>query len=385
MEDNQQKYTRVNPFIATIKHREDLCATCNEKDTHHIVIDLHGSGIRYAVGDCLGVFPVNDPVLLERTLTSMKATGKELVIDRRSKESCSLCDFLRLKGNITDISRKFFKEILSRQTNAQKKDELEHLLAKENNEEFKQYLHGKHLWDILEHHSEVTFTPQEVCDLLMPLLPRYYSIASSQGVVNDEVHLTVKLLSYEAHGHSRKGVCTHYLCNLTPTEEPIVPVFIHPHKGFTVPKDTSLPMIMVGPGTGVAPFRAFMQERTATKATGKNWLFFGEWRRDHNFLYKDYWLDLEKQGKLSLDVAFSRDQDHKVYVQDLLIEKGREVFAWLQDGAYFYVCGDAKYMAKDVEKALHQILMTHGGLSEDAAKAYIKEMRKNKRYLRDVY
>jgi len=331
------------------------------------------------------VYPVNDPTLLERTMSAIKSTGDEQIKDKRTGDHYSLREYLRIKGNITDVSRKFFSEISKRQQNPIKKEELEFLLAKENSENLKEYLYGKHLWDILLHHCEVEFTPQEVCDLLMPLLPRYYSIASSQGVVDEEVHLTVKLLSYEAHGHPRQGVCTHYLCNLAPKEESIVPIFVQPHKGFTVPEITDVPIIMVGPGTGVAPFRAFMQERVASGATGKNWLFFGEWRRQHNFLYQDFWLDLENQGKLRLDVAFSRDQDKKIYVQHLILDRGAEIFEWIESGAHFYVCGDAKYMAKDVDNALHEIVKIYGQLSDEDAKAYVKRMRKDKRYLRDVY
>ncbi|MEC7839922.1 MAG: sulfite reductase [Chlamydiota bacterium] len=385
MKDSTPKYSRLSPFIATIKHREDLCRTCPEKNTHHIIIDLKNSGLTYEVGDCLGVYPVNDPILLDRTLVAMKVSGDETVEDKKTGEAYPLREYLRIKGNITDISRKLFKEIVARQSNAEKKEKLEFLLAKENGTALKEYLYGKHLWDVLSYHHEVEFTPQEICDMLMPLLPRFYSIASSQGVVNDEVHLTVKLLSYEAHGHPRQGVCTHYLCNLAPEEEPIVPIFVQPHKGFTVPEASHVPIIMVGPGTGVAPFRAFMQERIATGAVGKNWLFFGEWRREHNFLYQDFWLDLENQGKLRLDVAFSRDQDEKIYVQHLLADRGKDVFQWINEGAHFYVCGDAKYMAKDVDTALHDIVRIHGGFSEEEAKAYIKQMRKDKRYLRDVY
>lgn len=380
-----QKYSKDNPFIATIKHREDLCASCPEKDTHHIVIDIQGSELTYNVGDCLGVYPVNDPTIVEKTLASIKAKGDEPIIDKKSQISYSLREFLRLKGNITDVSRKFFNEILLRQGHLEKKQQLENLLSAENTEAFKQYTYGKHLWDILSFHQEAEFTPQEVCDMLMPLLPRYYSIASSQAVFKDEIHLTVKLLRYEANGHERKGVCTNYLCHLTPKEKPIVPIFIHPHKGFTVPEDLDAPMIMVGPGTGVAPFRAFMQERIAKGATGKHWLFFGEWKKEHNFLYKDYWLNLQKEDKLVLDTAFSRDQDEKLYVQDLLIKKGKQVYEWITNGAYFYVCGDAKQMAKDVESALYQIFQTEGNLSFQEARELLKKLRKEKRYLRDVY
>jgi sulfite reductase (NADPH) flavoprotein alpha-component len=383
MDKSKEEYTRLSPFIAKIKSRHDLCHSCDEKNTQHIVLDLSDSDMSYTVGDCVGVYPVNDPLLVQKTLTALKANEQDIIIDKRSKESMPLITFLKIKANVSDISRKLIQEIAKRQTSQTKKKQLDDLLAERD--ELKKYLEGRQLWDVLSEHKEVVFELQELCDLLMPLLPRYYSIASSQKQHHDEMHLTVKLLNYDAHGHARNGVCTHYLCNLAPKEEPIVPIFIQPHKGFTVPEDPDAPMIMVGPGTGVAPFRAFMQERITCGAQGNHWLFFGEWRREKNFLYGDYWLELEKNGKLKLDVAFSRDQEDKCYVQHLLIEKGREVYDWLMNGCYFYVCGDAKYMAKDVDGALVEIMRVHGNMSAEDAKAFVKNMRKEKRYLRDVY
>lgn len=385
MNDLPRPYNRSHPFLSKIKQRYDLCETCPEKNTLHIVLDLKGSGITYHVGDCVGVFPVNDHLLVSQTLEALHASGEELIHDKRSGEISLFRDFLKIKANLTDINRRLLKEIAERQTSPQKRQVMEELLQPEHKEDLKRYLHGRHYWDVLMEHHEVQFGVQEFCDLVMPLLPRFYSIASSQKAVNDEVHLTVKLLAYEAHGHTRKGVCTHYLCTLVPAEESIIPLYIQPHSGFTVPEDPDAAMIMIGPGTGVAPFRAFMQERIATGARGKNWLFFGEWRKEHNFLYGDYWLSLEKEGILKVDLAFSRDQEEKIYVQHRLIERGDELFHWLQEGAYLYVCGDAQNMARDVDEALHQIVMLHGKLSEAEAKAYLKELRKNKRYLKDVY
>lgn len=383
MDKSTEEYTRLRPFIAKIKSRHDLCNDCDEKSTLHIVLDLKDSKIKYNVGDCVGVYPVNDPLLLKKTIEALRASEESRIVDKRSKQEHSLKEFLKIKANLCDVSRKLIEEISHKQTCLTKKGLLEDLLS--NREALKEYLEGRQLWDILSEHHEVSFELQEICDLLMPLLPRYYSIASSQKKHEDEMHLTVKLLRYDAHGHERKGVCTHYLCNLAPEEEPIVPIFIQPHKGFTVPENPSAHMIMVGPGTGVAPFRAFMQERIAQGASGKHWLFFGEWRREKNFLYGDYWLELEKQQKLKLDVAFSRDQEEKKYVQHLLQEKGREIYEWMMDGSYFYVCGDAKYMAKDVEQALKEIFCEHGNMSEEDAKEFVKTLRKEKRYLRDVY
>lgn len=385
MENFTQQYTRTSPFLARIKERFDLCASCPDKNTYHIALDIKGSGITYNVGDCVGVCPVNDPVLVARTLEALSADGSEMITDKRSGEMQTFEAYLKIGANLTDINRKFLKEVAERQTNSAKKDSLEKMLLPEGKEQLKSYLFGRHYWDVLKEHHEVTFTAAEFSECLMPLLPRYYSIASSQAVNPDEVHLTIKVLTYEAHGHERKGVCTHYLCSMTNIEEAVVPLFIHPHKGFTVPEDPTAPMIMIGPGTGVAPFRAFMQERIATGASGKHWLFFGEWRQTHNYLYADYWTELEKQGLLRLSLAFSRDQEEKIYVQHRLLEHGQEIYRWLQEGAYLYVCGDAQYMAKDVEASLKQIIQANGNCSEEEAGAYIKALRKEKRYLRDVY
>lgn len=381
----KNNYSKTNPFLSRIKERYDLCATCTEKNTMHIVLDLKGSDIVYNVGDSLAVLPVNDSSLVLNTLNALKMNGQETVFDKRSEATMPLKDFIAHKCNLVDINKKLLKEIVIRQTCPEKKQALEMLLAPENKESLKEYLEGRHLWDVLIAHPEVSFTPEEFCDFVMPMMPRFYSIASSMKAVGDEVHLTVKNVVYEAHGHKRRGVCTYYICDFAELESPQIPVYVQPHNGFTLPEDSNAPIIMIGPGTGIAPFRAFMQERMISGAEGKNWLFFGEWRREHNFLYGDFWLELEAQGKLRLDVAFSRDQKDKVYVQHLLLERGKEVFEWLEQGAYLYVCGDAKQMAKDVEAALHQIVSTHGGKSDAEAHEYLKSMRKTKRYLRDVY
>lgn len=378
-----EEYTRENPYIAKIKSRRDLCPGCPDKFTHHVVIDLSSSKIKYDVGDCVGVYPVNDPLLVERTLQAIGADGAEIVVDKRGGEPLPFEKFLQIKANVSEVSRKLIREIACRVASSQKREELEKIAAE--SALLKKLMEGRQLWDLLAAYNEARFSPQEICDLLMPLLPRYYSIASSQKEHPDEIHLTVKLLSYEAHGYRRSGVCTNYICNLAAEEEAIVPIFIQPHKGFTVPDDPNSAMIMIGPGTGVAPFRAFMQERVATGARGKHWLFFGEWRRENNYLYGDYWEELKRKGLLDLDLAFSRDQEEKHYVQHRLVERGARLYQWLMEGSYLYVCGDAKQMAKDVDRALVEIISTHGGVGEEEAKSYLKVLRQEKRYLRDVY
>lgn len=378
-------YTRNHPFLASIKERTTLCSAGSKKNTQHVVLDLKGSGITYQVGDSIGIFPVNDPQLVEKTLQVLKASGNEIVLDRHAENSWKLREFFTSCANLTEVSRKLLSEICYRQSDPHKKAFIEGLFAEDNRDALKHYLEDRHLWDMLVDHSEVVFDPQELCNLLMPLLPRLYSIASSQKVVGEEVHLTVALLEYHSNGHYRRGVCTHYLCELAPIQRPIVPVYIQQNHGFTVPSDPDTSIIMIGPGTGIAPFRAFMHERVLQNGSGRNWLFFGEWNRKTEFFYEPYWNELIEQDKLRMDVAFSRDQDHKIYVQHRMLENGAELYKWIEAGACLYVCGDAQHMAKDVEAALLQIIGVHGNHDELAAKQYLKRLRAEKRYLRDVY
>ena len=378
-------HNKLNPFLASIKERYCLSHPSSSKDTQHLILDLKGSNLVYEVGDSLGVFPVNDPELVERTLLVMKSSGTEQVKLKNSEDSLSLREFLERKANITEFSRKFVSELFERQTNSIKKEKLQELLSEGQKEQLKEYIAHHELWDVLLEHEEAQFSLQELCDLLMPLLPRLYSISSAMITVGDEVHLTIVRVKYTTNQQARKGVCTHFLCELVPLHTPIVPIYIQPHHGFTLPEDPQSSLIMIGPGTGVAPFRAFMQARHSLQASGKNWLFFGGWNRAHDFFYEEFWKELESLQKLHLHAAFSRDQEEKIYVQHLMLEKGEEFFKWLQEGAYIYVCGDAQKMAKDVEATLLQIIQFHGKMEDAEAKAYLKALRSSKRYLRDVY
>lgn len=371
-------FDKNNPFYATITERHSLCRPGSQKNTQHIVLDVKNSNITYDVGDSVAIFPINDPQLVEKTLNAMRATGNEPITDKQG-QTTDLRTHLTEKANITDISRKLVSEVLKKCTDPELEAiEKDHQLLKE-------YQNTHEVWDLLVKHPQAQFTPDELCHLLMPMLPRFYSIASSMKEVGDEIHLTVAFLNYYTSGHLRLGVCTHYLCNLAPKNEAVVPIYIHPHKGFTLPENPETPIIMIGPGTGIAPYRAFMQERAHSPITGNNWLFFGEWNRDYNYFYENFWEDLVKQDKLKLSLAFSRDQDHKVYVQHRMKEEGAEFFNWLEKGAVVYVCGDAHHMAKDVDAALHEIIQEHGKMTEDAAKQYVKDLKHSKRYLRDVY
>lgn len=377
-------YTRTHPFMATLRERYSLSSSASDKVTKHLVVDLKGSGIHYKVGDSLAIYPLNDAKIVSRLLTTLSATGDEIVVSK-SGDALPFRQFLNAKANLQHGGRSLLRLIADKQSHDRKRAELEHLLLPESKADFTAYLEARHIWDLLEEHSDAVLTPQELAACVMPLLPRFYSIASSMAAVGEEAHLTVALTEYESNGQRRLGTASHYLCHEAPLHEAILPVYLQPSKDFTVPADVTAPLIMIGPGTGVAPYRGFLQERVVAGATGKHWLFFGERRQLSDFYYEDYWHELEARGHLRLSVAFSRDQAEKIYVQHRLEENGAELFQWLLDGAYLYVCGDAERMAKDVEQSLLRIIATHGAMSDAEAADFLKKLRKDKRYLRDVY
>jgi len=378
-------YNKTNPFIASIKDRYSLCRAGSKKNVYHIVLDLKNSGMAYTVGDSIAIYPTHDAELVNRTLQALHATGKELVTDKHSEQTCELLDVLTHKTNITSISRKLLNEVAQRQTNPLKKTQLKELFEENNKDALKEYLHNHELWDVLQENQEAVFSPQEICSMLMPLLPRFYSIASSMKDVGEEVHLTVSDLSYYTNQHLRHGVCTYYLCELAPMNTAIIPIYVQPHRGFTLPDNPAANLIMIGPGTGIAPYRGFMQERMVNEDSGKNWLFFGEWNKNYNYFYEEYWNELVSRDRLRIEVAFSRDQEHKIYVWHRMLENARQIFEWLQNGAYIFVCGDAHRMAKDVDATIHRIIQEQSGGTELSAKNYVKQLKAENRYLRDVY
>jgi sulfite reductase (NADPH) flavoprotein alpha-component len=373
-------YSRTHPFLATITERYPLTKAGSSKETYHLVLNLRGSGIHYKPGDSIGIYPLNDPVMVSRILTSLEATGQEMVVTKTGEE-CLFRQFLSSKANLHHCSRALLGTLIEGIADPEEKAKLKDRLELENKDACKTYLEQRHVWDLLDE-LQTKISPQALTALLMPLLPRFYSIASSMSAVGEEAHFTVALTEYESQGHQRLGVASHYLLHLAPLHEPVVPIYLQPSKDFTLPAQDDAAMIMVGPGTGVAPYRGFLQERMIRQALGQNWLFFGECHRATDFFYEDYWVELETRGRLRLDAAFSRDQSEKIYVQHRLLAHGEEIYRWLQEGAYFYVCGDAEHMAKGVDQTLH-VIFQQGGC-RDAAEA-VKALRKEKRYLRDVY
>jgi sulfite reductase (NADPH) flavoprotein alpha-component len=353
-------FSRTNPFPAPLLAVRNLNGPGSGKQVNHVEISLEGSGLAYEAGDALGVFPHNCPELVAEVLAALGCDGEEAVQTptagemplRRALTECydlgrptpELCDAL---GVATDSSR--------------------------------------HVIDLLAGRGGLALKPVDFISRLKKLQPRLYSISSSPKAHPGQVHLTVGAVRYEANGRTRKGVCSMFLAERG-LALGSVGVFVHHNKAFRPPAHPDTPMIMVGPGTGIAPFRAFLEERQATGAPGRNWLFFGDQQEASDFLYRDELLALRDSGVLTrLDLAWSRDQAAKIYVQHRMREHAKELFAWLEDGAHFYVCGDASRMAKDVDAALHQIVATAGGKTTEGAAEYVQALKTAKRYARDVY
>lgn len=368
---------KSNPYAAALITNKRLSGEQSAKDIRHFEFDLSDSGLKYEAGDALGVIPVNEPSLVSLLLTQLNADYETPVpgFDR------SLGDLLTYQFEISEPSRKLIEWVGQNTTN----QELRHVLQHDDKDALGVWLWGKDTLDLLQLELTRTLAVPEFVALLRPLQHRAYSISSSSKAHPDQVHLTVASVRYHSGGRNRGGVCSTYLAErVRRGEKPAI--FISPNKSFRVPANNSAPLIMLGPGTGIAPFRAFLQERQATGAQGKNWLFFGDQHQEHDFIYQDELLAWRDNGLLTrLDLAFSRDQEKKIYVQSRMLEQGAELYAWLQEGAYFYVCGDASRMAKDVDNALYEVVRQFGGLSTERAADYVDQLKKEKRYLRDVY
>jgi len=378
-------YNKDNPFPAVIAENRILNQQGSNKDTRHLVVDISGSGIRYGVGDSLGVFATNEEEKVNAILACCGFIGDEMVTLPKVDGKVRIADALSSRLTLSQPVKKILDFLLAKVTDEKERGHLESLIAPENREEMKEYLLNREYLDILEEHSSARFGPQELVDQMRRLNPRLYSIASSSLVFPDEVHLTLAPVRYTTNNRERRGVCSTFLSDRVELNSTRVPVFISPSH-FGLPEDGDTDIIMVGPGTGVAPFRAFLQEREKTGAKGRNWLFFGDRNEATDYLYGDEFKAWLSSGLLHrVDLAFSRDQDYKIYVQDRIRERAAELWAWIRGGASFYVCGDAKRMAKDVDTALRDLMMKEGGLSEVEVADTIKTMKKERRYQRDVY
>lgn len=373
---NSSLYHRNNPFIAPVNVNQKITSRDSDRDIRHIEFDLTGSDINYQPGDALGVWYQNSDELVDEILNITQLTGDELVEHNGQQITLktALIEHVELTQNTPVIIEKYAQAIQNPELLTLSKDR-EALI------EMSQTLP---LVDMLNRYQG-NLTAQTLVALLRPLTPRFYSIASAQDEVGDEVHLTVNVVRYQIEGKTRTGGASNFLANQIADQDQ-VKIFVEHNDNFRLPNDTNTPIIMIAAGTGIAPFRAFLQQRSAQCATGKNWLFFGNPHFISDFLYQVEWQNYVKEGLLTnIDLAWSRDQAEKIYVQDKLIAQGSEIWQWLQQGAYIYVCGDAKRMAKAVDLALQQILMTQAQYSQEQAINYLDELRSQKRYQRDVY
>ncbi len=373
-------WTRSNPFPGKLIVNQRLSGPESEKDTRHLEVDLSGWGLSFEPGDSLAVYATNDPELVEEVIHALGAKGDEMVPAAKTQKSFR--EALLRDYSVTQPTPKFLKAITER---ANSSTLLKDLLQPARKEDLDRYLWGMEVIDFLNEHPSARFRPEEFVLLLTKLQPRLYSVASSLRVFPDQVHFIVDVIRYESHGRLRKGVCSSFLAERA--DNVPVPVYPSSAKHFHLPEDPGTPIIMIGPGTGIAPFRAYLQERRALGAKGKNWLFFGAQREKCDYAYKEDFARFERDGVLTrLDCAWSRDQAHKIYVQHKILENAAEIWKWLDgDGAQFFVCGDAKRMAKDVDAALRKIIQEHGGKSMDEANAYVEKLKSDKRYKRDVY
>lgn len=373
---NGAKYSRKNLFEATILNKINLNGSGSSKETIHLELDLEGSGIEYEPGDALGVYGANSPKLIETVLKATNLTGKEKVKSHKGEKT--LLEALQYDYELTPLS----KTTLSNFAELTDNPRLKKIVA--DSKAVLEYLPGRDILDLIND-EPFEFSANELISILRKNTPRMYSIASSQKAVEEEVHLLVSVVRYNAFGRDKEGHCSSTLADRLEVDD-TVKIFVDKNSRFRLPADPEAPIIMVGPGTGIAPFRAFMQEREVAEKKSPSWLFFGDRNFTTDFLYQTEWHQYLKEGVLTkAEVAFSRDQSEKQYVQHRMIENGKELYDWLEKGAHFYVCGDAQRMAKDVDSALKQIIQQQGGVTLEKAEEYIKSLQLSNRYQADIY
>ncbi|MFK7692368.1 assimilatory sulfite reductase (NADPH) flavoprotein subunit [Paenibacillus sp. HJGM_3] len=375
------EYSRSNPLQAVVLENLNLNGRGSDRETRHLEISLEDSNLQYEAGDSLGIYPQNHPRLVEELIAAMEWNPDERVPLPKSTEEVPLKEALTSHYEITVLT----KPLLEQAAELAPHSGLGELLAPGREQELREYLKGRDLLDLVQDYDLVGVSAQLFVAILRKLPARLYSIASSPKAYPGEVHLTIRKVHYESYGRVRYGVCSTFVSERLKAGEPL-PVFVQENPNFKLPANPDTPIIMIGPGTGVAPFRAFLGEREETGAEGKSWLFYGDQHFASDFLYQIDWQRWLKDGVLTrMDVAFSRDTDRKIYVQHRMLEKSKDLYQWLQEGAVVYVCGDEKKMAHDVHAALLTILRQEGGLSEEEAAEYMTKMQQEKRYQRDVY
>ena len=376
------QYNKENPFPATLLNNVKLSKDGSGKETRHFEISIKGSGIQYKCGDALAVLPNNNLDLVNELLECKGYSGEETVTWGEG-ETGTLKDVLITKFNLQYITPDLLQKLSDACTDEGEKNQIEQFLDPQNKISFKEKY-----FDVLDVLCELALTKipaQALVDSLKLLKPRLYSIASSATQYPDEVHLCIVINNSFLKGRVRKGVTSNYISHAIGINDS-VPVYIQSTKHFVLPDEKGIPIIMIGPGTGIAPFRGYLQERVARNDNGDNWLIFGEQHKAFDYLYGEEFEAAQAKGNLQkFDTAFSRDQEHKIYVQDKIKESASEFFQWLERGAIVYVCGDAKRMAVDVDNMIHEVIATEGKMDADAAKGYVKQMKKDKRYIRDIY
>ena len=374
-------YSRKNPFKAEVLENLNLNGRGSNKETCHLELSLEGSGLTFEPGDSLGVYPENDPALVDLILEEIEWEPEEKVTVNKQGDVLSLKEALSSHLEITVLTKSLLEQAAQLSSN----EKLRELVSPGNEEKLKAYRQGRDLLDLIRDFGQWGESAQEFVSTLRKMPARLYSIASSLSANPDEVHLTIGTVRYNTYGRERNGVCS-ILCAERLQPGDTLPIYIQSNQNFKLPSNPDTPIIMVGPGTGVAPFRSFMQEREEAGIQGKSWMFFGDQHFVTDFLYQTEWQKWLKSGVLSkMDVAFSRDTDEKVYVQNRMLEHSGELFNWLQEGAAVYICGDEKNMAHDVHETLIGIIQKEGSMSHEEAVSYLSNMQKEKRYQRDVY
>ncbi|ASN06796.1 assimilatory sulfite reductase (NADPH) flavoprotein subunit [Virgibacillus necropolis] len=374
-------YSRSNPFKAEVLENLNLNGRGSNKETRHLELSLEGSNLAFEPGDSLGIFPKNDPSLVDKLIEQIGWNPEDSVPINKQGEQRTLRDALLFNFEITRLTKPLLEQAAQLFTN----DGLKKLVKPGQEEELKSYIDGRDLLDLVQDFQPQGVSPSEFIQALRKIPARLYSITSSFKANPDEVHLTIGTVRYHAHGRDRKGVCSGE-CGERVEPGEFLPVYIQHNRNFKFPTDSKTPVIMIGPGTGVAPFRSFLEDREESGMEGKTWLFYGDQHFSTDFLYQIEWQKWLKEGVLSrMDVAFSRDRPEKVYVQHRMLERSKDLFQWLKDGASVYVCGDEKRMANDVHTTLLTIIKQEGNMSHEEAEVYLSEMRQQKRYQRDIY
>lgn len=381
LESQESVYSRNNPFKAEVLENLNLNGRGSDRETRHLELSLEGSSLKFEPGDSLGVYPQNHPELVDAIIDTMGWSPEEIVPFNKKGDEGALREALLHHYEITVLTKPLLEQVaLLSSSNG-----LRELLAPGREQELKEYIKGRDLLDLIEDFSPWDVPARSFVTILRKLPARLYSIASSHKANPEEVHFTVRAVRYQTHGRDRYGVCSvHCAERVQPGDT--LPIYIQHNPNFKLPANPDTPIIMIGPGTGVAPFRSFLEEREELGAEGKSWLIYGDRHFVTDFLYQTDWQRMLKDGVLSkLDVAFSRDTEEKVYVQHRILEKSRELYQWLQEGAHLYICGDEKHMAHDVHSALITVIQQEGGMSPEEAVAYLDNMQQAERYQRDVY